>query len=359
MAASEEKLQQIFAQAPVAILLLRGPDFVVELANPTYQALLPGRKLLGRPLADVVPELQRPMWDAFHQVFDKGEPFIANDWLTLYDRDLDGVPEEHWFNVAYQPWRQTDGTVCGLLGVLTDVTPQVRARQELERVNRELEEFAYVASHDIQEPLRMVNIYSHLVLKRIGSGDSKLQQYGEYIRQGVVRMEALIRDLLAYSRAIHRDPAPIGSADLSASLREALSVLGNSIDSSAALITTQQLPCVRGDTKQVTHVFQNLISNALKYCREGVRPEIQITAQSNNGHAVIAVQDNGIGFEQKYGEQIFALFNRLHKDEYPGTGVGLAICHRIVERYGGSIWAEGRPGEGSTFYFSLPCNGMV
>ena len=354
LARSEERLQQIFAQAPVGVVVVRGRDFIIELANQTYQDLIRGRELVGRPFIEALPDLGQEVWDAFNRVLDTDEPFTASEWYIPYDQDGDGVVENHWFNVVYNPLRESDGVASGVVAVCSDVTAQVLARQELERVNRELEEFAYVASHDLQEPLRMVNIYSQLILKSVGEDNPKLYQFAGFVRQGVARMEALIRDLLTYSRTVHRDDLPAGSADLSVSLTEALSILKDGVEASGAVISAPPLPIVRGDTEQLAHIFQNLISNALKYRREEVAPRIQISVEPHCEQVIIAVQDNGIGFEQQYAEQIFGLFKRLHKDEYAGTGLGLAICHRIIERYGGRIWAEGRPGEGATFFFSLP-----
>jgi signal transduction histidine kinase len=229
-----------------------------------------------------------------------------------------------------------------------------RTNQDLMRANRELEEFAYVASHDLQEPLRMVNIYTQLILKRLGeSADEEMVQFGNLLRQGAGRMEELLRDLLTFSRAVHAESPDIGVADLSTSLDEALSVLRNRIDESDAVVHAQPLPVVKGDARQLAHVFQNLISNSIKYRKTSEPPRICISSAQQDGQWIVAVQDNGIGFEQCYAERIFGLFKRLHKDEYPGTGLGLAICQRIVERYGGRMWATGKPGEGSTFYFSL------
>ena len=354
LAASEEKLQTVFAQAPVAILVFRGRDFVVEMVNPSSQALLPGRELVGRCLGEAVPELGQLVWDELHRVFDTGEPFVANEWRVPYDYSGDGMVLDHWFNVSWNPLRDADGTVSGLIAVLTDVTPQVQARQQLERVNRELEEFAYVASHDLQEPLRMVNIYTQLILKQFGNGDCKLDQYAGLIRQGVTRMEALIQDLLTFSSTAHDEQLPVGTAQLSEALDESLSVLRSRIEETNAVISAGAMPKVRGDSSQLAHVFENLISNALKYSKAGTPPRMEIDAELDSGMWVVSIRDNGIGFEARYADRIFGLFKRLHKDEYPGTGLGLAICRRIVERYGGRIWAEGNPGQGAAFFFALP-----
>ena len=353
LAESEQKLQQVFRQAPVAIVVFRGRDFVVELANPSYQAMFPGRELLGRRFADVVPEVRQTVWDAFNSVLATGEPFLAKELYIPYDADRDGAVEDHWFNVAYNPFRESDGTVAGLIAVLTEVTAHVVARQDLERANRELEEFAYVASHDLQEPLRMINIYTQLLMRRHIGEHPQAKQYAAIIHQSVNRMEALIHDLLTFSRTIHDEEKLNNRADLSAALAEATSVLRDRIERSGALITAPVLPTVRGDTAQMAQVFQNLLSNALKYQRNGARPEVQISAECDGTNWTVAIRDNGIGFEAQYAERIFGLFKRLHQ-EYPGTGLGLAICRRIVERCGGRIWAESEVGKGSTFYFSVP-----
>ena len=354
IADSEDKLRRVFSQAPMPIVVFRGRDFVVELANEPYRDLIQGRELVGRPFFEVMHEVGQDVRDAFNRVLDTGEPFVANEWLIRYDADHDGAIEDHWFNVAYSPLRDLDGGVGGFVAVLADVTPQVSARKEVERVNRQLEEFAYIASHDLQEPLRMVNIYTQLLMKRFGDQLPEAQQYADMIGQGAMRMEALIRDLLMYARAVQRDELPVGTADLSEALTEALAVAQGSIKESNARVSFLPLPLVKGDVAQLSHVFQNLISNAIKYSKRNVAPEISISSKEVDGRWVVAVSDNGIGFEPEYAERIFGLFKRLHKDEYPGTGVGLAICQRIVERYGGRMWAESTLGAGSTFYFDLP-----
>jgi light-regulated signal transduction histidine kinase (bacteriophytochrome) len=284
---------------------------------------------------------------------DTGETFTASDWHLHYDQDGDGVIEDHWFNVVYHPLHETNDQVPRVVAVCSDVTVQVEARKGLEQANRELEEFAYVASHDLQEPLRMVAIYTQLLLSRHLSGDSAAQEYGGFVRQGVARMEQLIRDLLAYSRIVHTENDSAGSADLNESLAEALKTLEPRISETNARVIAADLPLVRGETSQYAHVFQNLLSNSLKYCGADVTPEIHMSARREGVSWIISVEDNGIGFEPRYAQRIFGLFKRLHKEEFSGTGLGLAICQRIVERYGGRIWAEGRPNQGATFHMAL------
>ncbi len=257
------------------------------------------------------------------------------------------------FLTRVEPVKDQQGRVVRWFGTNTDIADQKKVEEELRRANRELEEFAYVASHDLQEPLRMVNIYTQMILRRLGGENAALNQYGDFVRQGVARMDALLRDLLTFSRTVHTEELPVGTANLSASLSEALAVLKSRIEESGASITAEPLPIVHGDAPQLAHVFQNLLSNALKYRKKKIAPKIHISARQEGGRWIISVQDNGIGFEPQYAERIFGLFKRLHKEEYPGTGLGLAICQRIVERYGGRMWAEGKPGEGASFHFSL------
>jgi PAS domain S-box-containing protein len=336
LALSEQKLQQVFPQAPVAIVVFRGHDFVVELANPSYKALFPGREIVGRRFAEVVPELGQDVWEAFSYVMDTGQSFVKNEFYVPYDQKRNGVIEDHWFNVVYHPLPEPGGEVSGLVAVCSEVTPQVLARKELERVNRELEEFAYVASHDLQEPLRMVNVYTQLLLRRHSGSEPEAQQYGELISQGVTRMGMLITDLLTYSRTVQRDELPVGNADLSIALADAISVFETRIAERGAKITSSPLPRVRGDAGQLTHVFQNLLSNALKYARKDVAPEVNISAHRTAEQWIIAVRDNGAGFDPKYAVQIFGLFKRLHGSDIPGTGLG--SCD--LPAYRGALWGQ-------------------
>jgi len=169
----------------------------------------------------------------------------------------------------------------------------------------------------------------------------------------------VIKDLLTYSKVVHGDDEDWGTADLNVSLSEALKIMESGIRESGAELTIAPLPAVRGESSQLAHVFQNLLSNALKYRRADLTPKIVISAEPMNRDWIASVQDNGIGFDPQYAQKIFGLFKRLHKDEFPGTGLGLAICQRIVERYGGGMWAEGSPGHGATFFIRLPACELV
>jgi light-regulated signal transduction histidine kinase (bacteriophytochrome) len=245
--------------------------------------------------------------------------------------------------------------------ILRDVTERKRAQaalqhttEDLQRSNRDLEQFAYVASHDLQEPLRAVGGYVKLLQLRFPDKlDAKAQGYISGAFDGATRMEQLIRDLLAFSRVAMRG-GPFVPADLEDALRQALRNLEASVNSSRATIAHDPLPSLAVDAGQIRQLFQNLIGNALKFHGEQP-PNIHIGAQRQDGRWVFWVRDNGIGIEPQYYEKIFHIFQRLHtRKDYPGTGIGLAICKRIVERHGGTIWVESQPGQGSTFYFSLP-----
>ncbi|MDP8979233.1 MAG: PAS domain S-box protein [Acidobacteriota bacterium] len=255
------------------------------------------------------------------------------------------------------PVRDSSGTVVRWFGTNTDIDEQKRAEEALRKANRELEEFAYVASHDLQEPLRMVNVYTQLLLRRLGTEITpELKECAEYVRTGVKRMESLIQDLLTYSRVTHTgEGVTPDRANLEAALRQAIVMVDTRLQENQAEVTFDPLPVAVGDERQITHVFQNLLSNAVKYRKPEEPPRIHVGAERQDGHWVVSVKDNGIGFDQNQAERIFGLFKRLHRDdEYPGTGLGLAICKRIVERYQGRMWAESREGAGSTFFLSLP-----
>jgi signal transduction histidine kinase len=226
---------------------------------------------------------------------------------------------------------------------------------ELKRSNDELQQFAYVSSHDLQEPLRMVSSYTQLLAKRYkGQLGSDADEFITFAVDGCNRMQGLIQDLLAYSRA-GTNGKKLCEASSEDALQKALINLRITVEQTGAIVTHDSLPAVRTDATQLTQVFQNLVGNAIKY-HGAEPPRVHVSATRNGGHEwTFSVRDNGLGIAPQYFERIFILFQRLHgRDEFEGTGIGLAICKKILERLGGRIWVESQPEKGSTFYFALP-----
>ena len=231
---------------------------------------------------------------------------------------------------------------------------QMRSR-ELERSNADLSQFAYVASHDLQEPLRMVATYMGLLEKRYADAlDERAKSYVRFAVEGAIRMQTLINDLLQYSRAGTQPVIKrlVASEEL---VKTALKNLEIAVRESGAEIHYNGLPAVEADPTKMTQVFQNLISNAIKFRKQGCRPEIGIRVDTAGGECKFSVADNGIGFDTAYQDRIYEIFQRLHSgDQYAGNGIGLSICKRIIEQHGGRLWAESKLDVGSTFYFTLP-----
>jgi len=228
---------------------------------------------------------------------------------------------------------------------------------ELARSNADLEQFAYVASHDLQEPLRMVAAYTQLLAERYkGKLDETADKFIGYASEGALRMQVLIQDLLAFSR-VGRNTSASGSVDCNSVMEEVLQTLAATIQESGAVVTHGELPAVWADRTQMAQVLQNLVGNAIKF-RGKEPPVVSVQAEKAEQHWLFRVSDNGIGIAPEYAENIFVVFQRLHaRTEYPGNGIGLAICKKIVERYGGKIWVEAQTGSGSTFKFTMPLHG--
>jgi PAS domain S-box-containing protein len=291
-----------------------------------------------------------------HQVIESGcSKFLIEEPQT--------TPEGNTITLLTSkiPLRNSKGEICGILGTYMDITERKRAEEklrltlaDLERSNKELEQFAYVASHDLQEPLRTVSSCTQLLARRYqGKLGTDADEFIGYAVDGANRMQVLINDLLAYSRVGTRSDGckPI---DYTVVLDQALTNLKAAIEQSGAVVTHGPLPTVMADKLQLAQLFQNLIGNAIKF-QGGEPPRIHVSAEQKGNEWIFSVRDNGVGINLQYAERIFVIFQRLHtREEYPGTGIGLAICKKIVERRGGRIWVESQLGIGSTFYFTIP-----
>ncbi|MBC8351174.1 MAG: PAS domain-containing protein [Planctomycetes bacterium] len=294
-------------------------------------------------------------------ILETGKPLINKEEQVMTERGPD-----RWVLVTKMPLRDEAGAITGIFGVARDITERkqqererqaavlAKAKQSLERSNDDLQQFAYVASHDLQEPLRAVAGYCQLLETKLEeSPDEEVRTFLEHATSGAKRMQALINSLLDYARVETRGKE-FEHVDMDEVISGALSNLEVAIDESAAEIMTSGMPTVCGDRDQLVRLFQNVIGNAIKF-RGQEAPRIQVTAKENPHFWQFSVRDNGIGIEQQYAERIFIIFQRLHtRSQFPGTGLGLAITKRIVERHGGRIWVESEPGKGSTFIFTLP-----
>jgi len=318
-----------------------------------------GRKRWDQPALN----LSDADWAAHKAQLERHEPF--RDFEMERANPAGGT---RWISVSGEPIVDGKGRFTGYRGVGSDITERKAAEaelkrahddlakkaEELQRSNAELEQFAYVASHDLQEPLRMVSSYTQLLGKRYGDklqGDA--QEFMHYIVDGAARMKQLIEDLLAYSR-VGTKGKEFKPVSVEVPLRKAITNLRAAIEESSAAVTWDPLPTVDADEVQLAQLFQNLMGNALKFRGQGV-PRIHVSAEVKDGEWHLSIADNGIGIEPQYFERIFMLFQRLHTmGEYPGTGIGLAICKKVVERHGGRIWVSSTLGEGSQFHITLP-----
>ncbi len=355
----EKKLSAIVESSPSAMIMVDQEGRIL-LVNAEIERLFGYRReeIVGKSIEILVPGRfrgQHPGQRAGLLARPEKRPMGAGRDLVGLRKDGTEVPIE----IGLTPIRTAQGTL--VLSAIVDITERKRneailAQQtrELERSNAELEQFAYVASHDLQEPLRTVASYTQLLDRRYGDRlEPEAKTYIEFARAGALRMQSLIEALLAYSRAGAR-AREIDPADCGAALDAALANLKLSIQESGAQIERGELPTIAGDSTQLVELFQNLVGNALKF-RGAERPRVTIAARRAGSEWVVSVKDNGIGIAPEYFDRIFQVFQRLHGiDAYPGTGIGLAICKRIVERMGGRIWVESAPGKGSTFFFSAP-----
>jgi PAS domain S-box-containing protein len=315
-------------------------------------------ELLGQKVTNLIPAgfAERLIADGLRSAEDALAQQIGTG-IELIARRKDG--SEFPIELMLSPLESAEGTL--VTAAIRDISVRKAAEaqllqkvEELNRSNVELGQFAYIASHDLQEPLRMVASYTQLLSRRYkGKLDADADEFIAFAVDGATRMQRLIQDLLAYSR-VGTKGKELRETSSEDTLEQAIVNLRGAIQDSGALVTHDPLPPVMADERQLVQLFQNLVGNAIKYQNPGI-PKVHISAAKNGGKQwIFSVKDNGLGIDPQYYDRIFGMFQRLHKrEEFAGTGIGLAICKKIVERHGGDISVESKPGEGSTFRFGL------
>ena len=344
--AVEDRFRALTGATPEAILVADGRGRIT-FANRGATTIFGWERheLLGQPFTILLPERYRAGWAG------RMEHFLATGEATLLGRTLEVLGarrdgSEFPMEASLGFWERSGRRA--FTGILRDVTERKEMIRALERSNAELAQFAYVASHDLSEPLRTITSYLQLLRRR--HGDALPSEADAYVQHGIAsaeRLRALIEDLLTYSRvgSVERPPEPIDLEALVAGIAASFT----------ADIEWAGLPTVAGDGRQLTQLLQNLISNAIKFVPAGTAPHVRVSAERTDGLWRIAVDDNGIGIEPEQTERIFGMFQRLHsRDAFPGTGIGLAIARKVVEGHGGRIWAEARPEGGTRMAFTLP-----
>ena len=355
----EERARQLFDNAPIAYHEANTSGVIVRV-NQAESRLLGSSagEILGCHVWDfVAPSQAGKRMAAFQAAVETSNQHIEDSEWELCGRNGDTL----LVRLQQNQIRDSRGAVTGLRCTMLDVT-ELRRQEELlkrqaadlARSNAELEQFAYVASHDLQEPLRMVASFTQLLARRYsGRLDAKADEYIGYAVDGAKRMQQLIADLLALSRVGTRG-GEFRDAPLEDVLSDVMLNLGPAIQDSGAAVTHDPLPAVVADRGQMVQLLQNLMGNAVKF-RGAQPPRVHISAVEAEAGWTISVSDNGIGIAPEHAERVFQIFQRLHtRDQYPGTGIGLAVCRKIAERHGGKIWLDSAPGAGTTFHFTLP-----
>jgi PAS domain S-box-containing protein len=356
----EGRYRGLLEAAPDAMVVVnQGGEIVLLNVQAEKQFGYHRDELVGQKVKNIIPEgfAERLIADGLRSAEDAlAQQMGTGTELTGRRKNGSDFPIE----IMLSPLESAEGIL--VTAAIRDITTRKQAEahllqklEELKRSNEELGQFAYIASHDLQEPLRMVASYTQLLSKRYkGKLDSDADEFISFAVDGANRMQRLIQDLLAYSRA-GTDGKALRKISSENALKEALTNLRATIEESGAVVTQDSLPAITTDDTQLTQVFQNLVGNAIKY-RSPEAPRVHVSATKNGGNEwIFSVRDNGLGIDPQYFEKIFILFQRLHgRKEFKGTGIGLAICKKILERLGGRIWVESQPEKGSTFYFALP-----
>jgi len=354
---SESRYRRLFETAQDGILLLNANTAQIEDVNPYLIKMLgySHAEFLGKKLWEVGPFADiAQSKEMFEQLQTVG--FVRYEDLPL--KTISGAQIAVEFVSNSYDCEGIKVIQCNIRDIsdrkAADAKIQIRGR-ELAQSNAELEQFAYVASHDLREPLRMVNSFLALLERRNPQLDAESREFLEFAKEGAVRMDRLVHDLLDIS-CVSRIASAFAPVDSHAAVAEAIANLDVLITESGAVVAfSDSLPVVMGNQVELVRLFLNLIGNAIKYRHAGRRAEVRVDCQPGNGSWNFSVADNGIGIDREFYDRIFMIFQRLHpRGQYEGTGIGLAICKKIVERHGGTIWVESLPDQGATFYFSLP-----
>lgn len=323
-----------------------------------YQICNPAAtRLVGKSAEEVLGQDDRAIFPAAEaaEIMAADRRLMAENQVVTLEENLMTPQGMGTFLTTKGPLHDADGRLVGTFGIALDITDQQRLAEELRRSNAELEQIAFVTTHDLQEPLRTVASFVQLLARHNrGRLDGESDRFIDFAVDGVRRMQALIDDILEYSRVGGASAEPVEAEDTAAAFAEALNNLHGTIAAEHADISCAPLPPVAVPRNQLILLFRNLVGNALKFRGEAA-PVIQVSATPEDGDWRFCIRDNGIGIDPRYQDKIFVIFQRLHsRADYPGTGIGLALCKKIVERHGGRIWVESAPGEGAGFYFTLP-----